>query len=803
MRILAVLFIGLILIGCSSESEPPRETLLFTRDWKFYLGDTTNAFLPEFDDSDWRILDLPHDWSIEGMFSEEHPGGSQGGFLPTGTGWYRKSFRLPESGENKHWYIDFDGVYRNSVVWINGHFLGNRASGYSSFRYELTPWLLKGVEDNIIAVRVDNSQQPNSRWYTGSGIYRNVWLTASEKVHIDHWGSFVRTISVDEKNARLELDLEIRNHSTDTPEAEIQTEIYDSGGNSISSTTNTLILGDTVLSLTQLIDIPDPLLWSPDNPAMYSAMTRIFQNGKETDRYETPFGIKYIEFHPRKGFFLNGESLKIKGVNQHHDLGALGAAVNTRAMERQLEILKRMGCNAIRTAHNLPAPELLDLADRMGFLVMDECFDVWARRKVRMDAHLDWKEWHIQDLQDMVKRDRNHPSVFMWSIGNEIPEQFDSSGTRIARELADAIRELDSTRLITCALTEQDPELNYIYQSGTLDVISFNYKHKGYMDFPSLYPGEALLASENVSAISTRGQYNMPSDSIRIWPLAYNIPLEGANPDLTGSAYDNAHAYWGATHEETWDVVKKNDFISGLFIWSGFDYLGEPTPYPWPARSSYLGVIDLAGFPKDAYYLYQSEWTEEDVLHVFPHWNWEKGQEVDVWAYYNKADEAELFLNGKSMGSRMKGEGEYHVMWRLPYEPGSIRVVKKQEGKVIQEKEIHTAGDPAKIELLPDRSSLSADGTDLSFITVRILDREGNFCPLAMNQVRFKVTGRGSIAGVDNGYQASLESFKSNTRKAFNGMCLLIVQADREKGDIQIEAVSEGLEKAEITLITN
>jgi beta-galactosidase len=400
----------------------------------------------------------------------------------------------------------------------------------------------------------------------------------------------------------------------------------------------------------------------------------------------------------------------------------------------------------------------------------------------------------------MVLRDRNHPSVFMWSIGNEIPEQFDTSGTRKARELSDLVRNLDDTRPVICALTEQDPSLNHIYRSGALDVIGFNYKHYGYADFPERYPGEALLACENMSALSTRGHYDMPSDSIRIWPSAHNAPLVGANPDFTVSAYDHIHAYWGATHEETWKVVKKHDFISGMFIWSGFDYLGEPVPYPWPARSSYYGVIDLAGFPKDSYHLYRSEWQEETMLHLFPHWNWDEGETVDVWAYYNNADEAELFLNGTSMGNRRKAEGKFHVMWRLPFEPGTLRAVTRLAGETVCEKEIHTAGEPARIELAPDRPVIRPDGRDLCFVTVTILDSRGNLCPRADNLVTFHLDGPGRIAGVDNGYQASHEPFQANRRKAFNGMCLLIIQAEKDKGKLQVQAESEGLPATSFTL---
>jgi beta-galactosidase len=800
MRTISIFFLLSILLGCNNPDKAPRNVRLFTENWKFFQGDEPDAFKPDFDDSSWRILDLPHDWSIEGNFSPDHPSGTQGGSLPTGIGWYRKTFRLPVRDAEKHYFIDFDGIYRNSEVWINGHYLGKRPSGYSSFRYDLTPWLHYGEEENVLSVRVDNSLQPNSRWYTGSGIYRKVWLVRTGTIHVDHWGSFARTPIITGDSALVELELDIRNHTKQEADISVWTDIFNPDGQLVASARDNIKLKDSITSLMQEFIIEDPELWTLDSPDMYRALTHIFHERKITDRYETSFGIRFFRFDADSGFFLNGKPIKIHGVNQHHDLGALGAAVNVRAMERQLGILRDMGCNAIRTAHNLPAPELLDLTDRMGFLVMDECFDVWARRKLRNDAHLDWEEWHKRDLEDMVRRDRNHPSVIMWSIGNEIPEQFDSTGTRIARELTHALKALDDTRPVTCALTEQDPGLNYIYRSGVLDVIAFNYKHKEYPDFPMNFPGEKLLAAENMSAFATRGHYDMPSDSIRIWPAAYGEPLVGANPDFTVSAYDHVHAYWGATHEETWNIIRNHDFIAGMFIWSGFDYLGEPTPYPWPARSSYFGVIDLAGFPKDTYHLYRSEWTDQNVLHLFPHWNWEKGKIIDVWAYYNNADEAELFLNGESAGVRSKREGEFHVMWRLAYEPGTIRAVTRKDGRIIMEKEIRTADEPAAIELVPDREKILADGRDLCFITVRVLDKNGNLCPRATNLIEFRVSGSGRIAGVDNGYQASLESFKADHRKAFNGMCLLIVQAANKKGKIEIEALSEDLASARINV---
>jgi beta-galactosidase len=526
----------------------------------------------------------------------------------------------------------------------------------------------------------------------------------------------------------------------------------------------------------------------------------VLQNNKIIDQEQTSFGIRYFHFDSAKGFFLNGKPLKILGVCQHHDLGALGAAVNKRAIERQLEILKEMGVNAIRTAHNPPAPEFLDLCDKIGFLVMDEAFDMWKKKKNKFDYNVEFDQWHERDLADMVKRDRNHPSVFVWSIGNEIREQFDSSGTRIARELTDIVKRHDSSRPVTCALTENFPEKNYIYQSGALDVLGFNYKLFDYPELPKRFPGQSFIATETSSALATRGYYDMPSDSNRLWPESGKQPFAKGNADLTVSAYDHVYAYWGSTHEAGWKAVKKYDFMSGIFVWAGFDFLGEPVPYPWPARSSYYGVIDLAGFPKDSYYLYQSEWTNKPVLHLFPHWNWQPNKLVDVWAFYNNADEVELFLNDKSLGIKKKEAGSMHVMWRVPFQPGTLRAVSRMNGKTVLVKEIKTAGKPAKIELIADRKKIKADAQDISFITVRVLDKNGNIVPDADNLVHFEVTGAGKLAGVDNGLQTSMESFKGNSRKAFNGLCLAIIQSTDKGGTIRLEVTSAGLLPATLTL---
>lgn len=781
------------------------------------LADDSLAKNELYNDTRWRSLSLPHDWSIEGNFSSSHPATTQGGALPGGIGWYRKSFVLPDGSADKDIRIEFDGIYRNSEVWINGHYLGKRPNGYISFSYDLSPWLKKAPARNVIAVRVDNSQQPNSRWYTGSGIYRNVRLVVAGKVAVDTWGTYItthlfsgdkgdgtcsRALLPGETVGMMNIKTGIRNSTGVMQRVLAETKIYNEKGEVVTQSGSYALSADPygTRSVVSLL-VANPSLWSPDSPVLYKAVTLLFRDGKEIDRYETSFGFRSVYFDADTGFFLNGRPLKIKGVCLHHDLGALGAAVNVRAMERQLQILKYMGCNAIRTAHNPPAPELLDLCDRMGFLVMDEAFDMWRKKKNKYDYYADFDQWHAKDLQDMVLRDRNHPSVFMWSIGNEIREQFDSSGIRLTKELVALVKALDTTRPVTAALSEWDPKKNFMYQAGALDVIGLNYHHEVYDQLPVHYPGQKLIGAENMSALATRGHYDFPSDTLLHWPeRSPQKFVEKGNADYTVSAYDQVSAYWGSTHEETWKLIKKHDYLSGLFVWTGFDYLGEPTPYPWPARSSYFGIVDLAGFPKDVYYMYQSEWTDKPVLHLFPHWNWQPGQLVDVWVYYNQADEVELFLNGRSLGIRKKNGEDLHVQWRVPFEAGTLKAVSRKNGETVLIRQVHTAGAPASVELVADRSIIKANGRDLSFITVRILDKAGNLVPHADHEVQFSISGAAMIAGTDNGYQADTVSLKSNRRKCWKGMALAIVQSAGKKGNITLTATAAGLPKAILTL---
>lgn len=783
-----------------AHAQGPRTTAEFDKGWKFYLGDAAGAAEPAFDAARWRSLTLPHDWSIEGRFDEKNPAKPEGGGLPTGVGWYRKTFTTAAT-TGRQVFIEFDGVYQHSEVWLNGHSLGQRPNGYISFRYELTPYLKPAGQPNVLAVRVDNSAQPNSRWYSGSGIYRHVRLVTTHQVAVAEWGTFVRTPQVSTAAATVAVQTQLRNATGAPQTVALETVLLDKSGQEVARqvTAGVKVAGASV-TVSQTLKLTNPQLWSVAKPYLYRVKTTILAGKTVEDEYATPLGIRTCAFDSQRGFLLNGQPLRIQGVCQHHDLGALGAAVNTRAIERQLEILKRMGCNAIRTAHNPPAPELLDLCDRMGFLVLDEAFDMWQKKKNSQDYHLDFKQWHQRDLEDQVRRDRNHPSVFMWSIGNEIREQFDSTGTRLTRELTAAVQRLDPTRPVTSALTEQEPAKNFIAQAGVLDVLSFNYKHADYPELPQRFPGQRFLATEIAAAFETRGHYDLPADSIRVWPLDGKTKFTTGNADFTASSYDHARPYWGATHEAAWRAIKNSPFLSGAFVWSGFDYLGEPLPYPWPARSSYFGVIDLAGFPKDAYYLYQSEWTTQPVLHLLPHWNWRPGQAVDVWAYYSQADEVELFLNDKSLGVRKKGRNDLHVAWRVPYAPGTLRAVSRQAGKIVLTRTVHTAGPAAKIELVPDHRQLRADGRDLSFVTVRVLDAAGNLVPDAANLVKFSVTGPGFVAGVDNGYQASLEPFKASERQAYNGLALAIVQATEQGGTITMQATAAGLAGATVTL---
>ena len=824
------IFISLILLSTSMVAKNTPKVQNFTENWKFTLADSTmNASSPTFDDSAWRTLNLPHDWSIESDFGKDFPASPGGGALPGGLGWYRKSFTVDKTNNGKRIYIDFDGVYRNSEVWINGTSVGKRPYGYISFRYDLTPYIKFG-ENNVIAVKVDNSKQPNSRWYSGSGIYRNVWLTTTNPVHVDQWGTYVTTPNINADSAEVAIQTTIKNDEGNQRTVRVEQSLYDAEGKLVTKIDGSLYVsaGKAHQYLQKLV-VKKPTLWNIENPYLYKLVTRTYAIGRLTDEYVTTVGIRSFTFDVKKGFILNGKRVKINGVCNHHDLGALGAAVNTRAIERQLQILKDMGCNGIRTSHNPPAPELLDLCDKMGFIVMDEAFDMWLKQKTKNDYSIDFPEWHVRDLTDMITRDRNHPSIFFWSIGNEVGEQWGETKTKemdlqtanvllnnrkvadnedvrlgilgkfalLTRHLVDVTKSVDPTRPVSAACNGTDAN-NPLLKSEALDLIGFNYHESEYEGITKRYPTKPFIVTESVSSLQSRGFYVNPSDSIIVSPKRWDLPYSSSTQMC--SAYDNSHAPWGSTHEATWKIVKKYDHVAGQYIWTGFDYLGEPTPYWWPSRSSFFGIIDLAGFPKDVYYMYQSEWTTKDVLYIFPHWNWQPGKVVDVWAYYNNADEVELYLNGQSLGKRSKLGEDLHVMWRVPFTPGTLKAVSLKDGKEVLTREIKTAGIPVSIRLKADRSSIAADGKDLSFVTVELLDKDGNASPVANQLVKFTLEGEGAIVGTDNGDQNDHVSLKKPERHLFYGKCLAIVQSTKKGGNIVLKAVVEGLPNQEIVI---
>ncbi|MBR4925808.1 MAG: DUF4982 domain-containing protein [Prevotella sp.] len=776
-----------------------RERKCFDSNWSFVLDEkmtAEQAFVAE----GWRQLNLPHDWAIEGDFYAGNPSGAGGGALPGGVGWYKKSFTIAAKElKDQKFFIEFDGVYMNSTVWLNGHELGIRPYGYSSFEYEMTPYLKEG--DNCIVVKVDNSDQPNSRWYSGCGIYRHVWLTKAATTHVAHWGTHV---TAQKEKSGWVVDINV---TLDGGNADVQNTLLDAGGRIVGKSKG----------LRSRINVDNPHLWSVENPYIYTVKTEVLKGKKVVDTYETTTGFRDFKFDPETGFWLNGKNFKLNGVCEHHDLGCLGAAFSEDAMHRKLTILKQMGVNAIRCSHNPPAPELLALCDTMGLVVMDESFDMWRRKKTQNDYARFFDEWHERDLTDLVLRDRNHPSVMMWSIGNEVLEQWSSAeadtltleqanlilnaghdASTLAKEgemsvnslltlhLAEIVKRHDTTRPITAGCNEPNPN-NHLFKSGAIDIIGFNYHHQWVKDVPKNFPGKPFIFSESVSALQTRGYYMMPSDSVYVAPKQWWLPY--TDPSFMCSAYDNMHASWSSTHEETWDVVKHTPYVGGQFIWTGFDYIGEPTPYGFPARSSYFGIIDLAGFPKDVYYMYQSEWTEKPVLHLFPHWNWLPGQTIDMWCYYNNADEVELFVNGKSQGVRTKDEHTYHVMWRVEYQPGEVRVVARKGGRNVGEQTICTASTAHHLRLTPDKHG------NTTFVTVEVVDKDGNLCPWATDMVYFNTPKGLEIIGVDNGCQTSMERFKDNKRAAFFGKCLVVV-----KGSGTLKAQAMGLQDSSLII---
>jgi len=782
-------------------------------------GDSVSYVQATFDDGAWRHLNLPHDWAIEGPFKMEYFSGT--GKLPYwGVGWYRKHFSLPKEDAGKRIFLSIDGAMSYSMVWVNGHFVGGWPYGYSSYQVELTPQLNFGG-DNVVAIRLDNPNS-SSRWYPGGGIYRNVWLEKTGPVHVTRNGTYLTTPDISANSASVDLKVSVDNASGASADISIGTQVYELGaddkhGDQVVAQASPLAI--TVPSNMRQVseikfNVVNPKLWDLDHPNRYVAVTTLTQNGKTIDQYETPFGIRTIRFDAQNGFFLNGRHVEVNGVCNHADLGALGTAINTRALQRQVEIMKEMGANAIRTSHNPPAPELLTLCDKLGMLVMDESFDCWATGKNAHDYHTLFADWHAKDLRNQVRRDRNHPCVILWSIGNEIPEQ--GWGAKMAKDLADIVHSEDLTRPVTAACDQVYAGTNGFQKS--LDILGYNYKYGSYESFHAKNPDEPVFGSETASTISSRGEYFFPPG--------------GDKQDFQVSSYDLSAPGWASPPDPELKAEAKFPFVFGQFLWTGFDYLGEPTPYnndktnllnfsdpamkakmaeemqqlgkvPVPSRSSYFGAVDLAGFKKDLFYLMQAAWRPDyPMAHILPHWNWpERVGKVTPVFVYTSGDEAELFLNGQSLGRKQKN-GEFRLKWNdVVYQPGELKVVAYKNGQKWAEDAVKTTGDAAKLLMTPDRATIKADGQDLSFVTVAIADKDGLTVPRTHNAISFELTGPGEIVATDNGDATSLVSFQSKERQAFNGLALVIVRTQAgQPGDIVLKAKSDGLEAAEVHL---
>jgi beta-galactosidase len=784
-----------------------------------------NLQLPSVNDSNWRSLNLPHDWGIEGPFSDTLENNT--GLLPwKGIGWYRKHFTIGNGDKDKRIYIDFDGAMANAKVWLNGNYVGGWPYGYSSFRLDITPYILTGKE-NIIAVRLDTKNW-DSRWYPGAGLYRNVWLVKTSQVHIANKGVFCTTPEIKKERGVLSVEAEVESHLNEPVPVTVKASVYklnDKMEPTAAPVAESVNVSASLQAMKEHhfrldINVKEPVLWDIDDPELYKVVVTVLQGSNVTDVYETNFGFRTLNFTARDGFYLNGRRVEIRGVCNHHDLGALGAAFNTRAAERQLEILKEMGCNAIRTSHNPPAPELLDLCDKLGFLVEDEAFDAWRIGKKTNDYNKIFNAWHEEDLRTFVRRDRNHPSVFIWSIGNEVRDQ---NNPALAESLRTIVKSEDNTRPVTSGCDWDESGINGFQKS--LDVFGINYRLHRYDAFFALKDNDNLPihSSESASTISSRGEYYFP---VVQGDLNNNLPGKGI---FQISSYDLAYPGWATTPDQQWEMIDKFPAVFGEFVWTGFDYLGEPTPYynditdlnksrndrrkeetlKWleklgvkeiPSRSSYFGIMDLAGFKKDRFYLYQSKWRPDlPMAHILPHWNWpeRKGQVTPVFVY-TSGDEAELFLNGKSLGKKKKGLYEYRLRWDdVVYQPGELKVVAYKNGVKWAEDVMLTTGKAAVLSLSADHSVIRPDATDLVFITLRIEDNNKLLVPRSNNLVNFSIEGPGKIVAVDNGDATSHELFQASKSKAYNGMCLVIISAEKgASGTITLKAESKGFKTA-------
>ena len=747
-----------------------------------------------------KPVDLPHDFSIEGPFRKENPSGQAGGYLPGGKALYRKDdVFIKKEWKGQKIFIAFEGIYQNSTVYVNGIKAGFRPNGWVPITYEISKWLKFG-ENNMIAVLVDNTQIPNCRWYSGSGIYRPVRLIIKDNLNIDNDGIFVTTPVINEDFAIIRSKTAVKNEYDIPQRFDIIQEIIDSKGMTVAADTSDFYLPrNHSKEFEQNTVVWKPDIWDIDNPDLYTLKTSICQNGETIDETATVFGIRSIEFTADKGFYLNGKRLKLKGVCLHHDGGMTGAAVPPGIWERRLKILKDMGCNAVRTSHNPFDPAFYDICDKMGFLVMDEFFDEWTTCKletVPYGSHMYWDEWHKKDLTDLVKRDRNHPSVILWSVGNEISEQAYPEGYKIARELVDLIYSLDNTRPVTCGNNKQI-EANLTGFADEFDIAGYNYgpQFGNYERDRAKYPFRKFIGTESTRGKSNRGVY--------VFPVSENGKM-AISEDNYYSSYDGKFRIYG--QEKEWEITENYDYISGMFIWTGIDYIGE-TSFPFPTKYSDFGVLDVCGFPKDAYYFYRSVWNEKDItLHILPHWNWQdrKGEKTPVWCYTN-CDEVELFLNGKSQGIRKSGDnGMLHLEWNdVLYEAGQLKAVGYVNGKKVKETTVATTGKATEIHLEADKPRLESDGADVVHITVSTLDSNGRFVPDAQNALDYHVEG-GKLLGIDNGDPQYVGNYKhTEGRTLFNGLSLIIIQSDPDDPFIEVTVTGDNLKTGKIKIKIN
>lgn len=763
-----------------------REKISLDMNWLFHAGEASNAQEKSYDDSQWRPLNVPHDWSIEGGYHKDHPSGNRGGYTQTGVAWYRKALEIPEEALAKKVFIEFDGIYMNSNVWINGHHVGHRPNGYIGFEYELTPYLEKS--QNVIAVRLDTSKAPSARWYTGSGIYRHVWLTIKNPVYMEHWGSYVTTPDVSEERATVNIQTKVKNSLDADQTVELTALLVNEAGERVGETKSV----DTIRSsegytFTQSMTVTHPQLWSTEHPYLYNLKLLLTQNERILDEQTIPLGIRYFSYDAEHGFALNGQSMKLQGVCLHADAGPVGYAVPEQVWERRLKILKDMGCNAIRTAHHPMAPEFYDLCDQLGFMVVDEVFDGWDETKATYDYGLYFDEYWKQDLHDFLLRDRNHPSIIIWSIGNEV----EGIRTEVTQQLVEYVHAVEPTRPVTCGLDDitEEREAN----RKLLDIAGYNDGRAACFIYEKDHqndPKRVMLGTETPHTFQTRGFYRTQTwwrDKDKPRKEIENLTEEEIFFDGAlqyNSSYDNSGVRLCA--RDCWELTMKLPYLIGEFRWTGIDYLGES--FGWPARMANFGIIDLCGFPKDHYYFYQSQWTDEPMVHILPHWTHPglEGVAIPVWVYSN-CDSVELFLNGESLGEQSM-EGKMNLSWDVPYQPGALKAIGKKKGVIQAEKTMKTAGDPARICLKTDVSDLQPDSMDISHVSFEIVDQHGQLVPWAHDEVHFHTAGPVQLLGLENGDPLDLTPHQELYRKAFYGMGLGIFRSTVEEGEIRITA---------------